>query len=248
MIKINSTLGSNVIGFTINGKIDEEGLQEFFKAIEEKTNENGKIKLLGEIEAIGGVEDFKAFIDLLKTKAKTIKALEKYAFVSDTEWMQKISGIVDFMIPNIPIKMFKTEERDEALVWLLQKEEAFVPGIHKIEVEDNDNFLAYRFTGKINPQEYVGLDSEFSSQINAGKPLNLYMEFAGFEGYSNILAMWDDFKTGIKYYSDIKKVAIVNSGEWMDFLVKIGDIFTPGINMEHFEVADKERAKTWLNR
>lgn len=247
MITINSTLGANIIGFTINGKIDDDGIQAFFNAIKDKSDENGKIRLLGEIEKIGGVEDYKAFFDIIKTKLKTIKALEKYAIVGDMDWLERVSGVMDFMIPNIPIKVFKTNERDTALVWLLQKEQIFIPGIKKIDTDANDNFLAFSLTGKINPQEFTVLDTEFTKFTQEGKPLNLYIELTGFEGYSNISAMWDDFKIGLKHYSDLKKVAIVNQGEWMDFIVKIGDIFTPGINMEHFDVNDKEKAKVWLN-
>lgn len=247
MITINKTLGKNIIGFTMNGKIDDEGIQKFFTAIDEKANDEGKVKLLGEIEEIGGIEDLKAFFDVIKTKFKTIKALEKYAIVGDMDWLEKISGVVDFIIPNIPIKVFKTSERDEALVWLLQDTEVFIPGIHKIDTDENDNFLAFKLSGKVNPREFSVLDAEFSQFTEEGKPLNLYIEFAGFEGYKNIKAMWDDFKMGLKHYSDLKKVAIINEGEWMDFLVKIGDIFTPGVNMEHFDTDQKERAKTWLN-
>ncbi|AZQ60951.1 STAS/SEC14 domain-containing protein [Flammeovirga pectinis] len=246
MITINTSLGAQVLGFTVDGEIDREGINQFYDALTLKA-EAGKVKLLGEIKNIDGIDSYKSFFDAIQKKIKATQVVAKYAIIGDMDWLKNISGLADFILPNIPIKYFSSEDRDNALIWLLQKEEAFVPGIKKIETDAGDNFLAYKLTGKITPQEYVAIDNEFFQQINSEKPLNLYLEFAGFEGYSSIASVWDDFKTGIKYYSKLNKIAIIGNSDWMDILTRVGDVLTPGVNIEYFSKNDKVRATTWLN-
>ncbi|MBB3698292.1 STAS/SEC14 domain-containing protein [Flammeovirga yaeyamensis] len=247
MININNTLGSQIIGFTLSQKIDLAEIDQLTAAIEAKA-QNGPVRLLGEIENIQGFEHYKKFYQLMKEKYIISKKIERYAIVDDYSWLKHLSGFADFMVSSIPIKSFTLQDRDKALEWLLKQNEILDPGVFKIETDHNDKFLAYRLKGKIASQEFSMINNDFF-RLSADKmQINLYLEFEDFKGYSNIAAVKDDLKTGLKYYGKIKKVAIVGKDNvWADVLTRISDIFTPGVNMEYFNYNDSSRAKTWLN-
>ncbi|OHX67907.1 SpoIIAA family protein [Flammeovirga pacifica] len=247
MININRTLGSQIIGFTLSNKINLDEMDELIQAIEE-LNENGPVKLLGEVHNIEGFENYKKVFKLLKEKYMISKKVNKYAIVADYEWIKHLSSFADFMVASIPIKSFHLNERDEALVWLLQNNEVYEPAIIRIPTDSNDLFLAYKLKGKISTQEFTSINNDFFRLSADRKQINLYLEFEDFKGYTNISAIWDDLKTGLRYYGKLNKVAIIGEGNlWADILTRLGDVFTPGVNMEYFNYNDKEKAKTWLN-
>ncbi|NLR89911.1 SpoIIAA family protein [Flammeovirga agarivorans] len=247
MIHINNSLGAQVVGITLNGEIDTKGFESFVDAVEEKAK-NGKVRVLAEYTKIGGLEHYKDFFMIIKEKFAAKKHIEKFAIVSDIEWLQGVSSFADFMMSEFPIKCFNISERDQALVWLLQDDEVYSPAIKKLATDSNDNFLAYKLSGKINPQEVYMIDQDFSNQADTKSEINLYLQFDNFKGYSNISALWNDLKNGLKHYSKINKIAFVGqSNQWSDLLTRISDIITPGVNIEYFVLEDADRARTWLN-
>ena len=97
---------------------DAKNLTQSFK--EFKKNKQ-KIKLLGIIEETPLPKNFSTLDDLVKLKTSAISVLEKYAIISHKEWVDNFITIGNFFTPGLPIKSFKTEDREEAINWL-QKE------------------------------------------------------------------------------------------------------------------------------
>ncbi len=117
MLHIKKLEGKDIYSFTIDGKIDTEGMEKLSEILEE-SKKTGKIKLLGEMNKMPGFEDFSSVTETMKMKFKAMNAIGKYAVLSDKNWIEKLIPIGDFLTPGLPIKHFKAEDRDNAIAWL----------------------------------------------------------------------------------------------------------------------------------
>ncbi|THV56761.1 STAS/SEC14 domain-containing protein [Flagellimonas alvinocaridis] len=104
--------------FKITENIDEKSAEDFIDFLVEKAEKDEKIKLIGFIESFLGFESFKAFRNTMNLKLKAIKVIEKYAIVSDKDWIENLVPLADFLSPNLPMKQFDIDEYNEAVEWL----------------------------------------------------------------------------------------------------------------------------------
>ncbi len=70
MISVFPLSQSNLLGFTLDGEVDDEGMRKLLMAVEAKVITHGKLRLLGNIKNIGGFQDFQTFWKLLKAKTE----------------------------------------------------------------------------------------------------------------------------------------------------------------------------------
>ncbi|MCG2418467.1 STAS/SEC14 domain-containing protein [Aequorivita sp. F47161] len=59
-------------------------------------------------------------------------------------------------------------------------------------------------------------------------------------------ALWEDFKMGLHYWSDIKTVAIVTDKEWLEKSIEAFSLIIPGIKTKGFELHERQKALDWL--
>ena len=116
-MNVENIRGTNIYKFTIDGKIDEAGMTALYTILKDKTR-NGKINLLAYFKDFDGFENFKSFIEGMKLDFAVFGNLEKYAIVTDKNWLKKIAEIESKVIPGITIKSFAEAEEAKALSWL----------------------------------------------------------------------------------------------------------------------------------
>lgn len=122
MIHFEKIEGTDIYGFYIDGAIDQESVEDFYKLLELKSEEQQKIKLLGTINEFPSFKDFKAFSSTLKMKVKAISNISKCALLSDKDWVETVLPIGDFVTPGIPMKHFDLDEKAKAIAWLEKDE------------------------------------------------------------------------------------------------------------------------------
>ncbi|OAB76081.1 SpoIIAA family protein [Cochleicola gelatinilyticus] len=120
MIKIEQIQNKNIYLFKVTDAIDQAGVETFITFLETKADNNEKIKVIGVMESLPGFENFKTFVEMVKLKSKAITVIEKYAVLTNKDWIEKIIPIGNFMTPGIPVKHFAINEREAAIEWLEQ--------------------------------------------------------------------------------------------------------------------------------
>lgn len=60
-------------------------------------------------------------------------------------------------------------------------------------------------------------------------------------------AMWEDFKTGLHYWREIKYIAIVTDKDWLEKTVEALGAVIPGMKIKGFEMDERAQALEWLS-
>jgi ABC-type transporter Mla MlaB component len=110
---------NHIIEVTISGKITKDELTKMIGEIESPLKEWNEVRILKRIDSFGGME-FAAIADDLKfayNNFNHLKKMKKVAVVTDTEWIEKISGFFSSFFPG-EVKLFEQEDIEKARTWL----------------------------------------------------------------------------------------------------------------------------------
>jgi len=107
----------NIIGFRLDGRIEDESFDEATAKMEEMLKEHDKLRVYAEIEEIGGMSVDTLMKDI-HFKLKHFTDFEKEAIVSDKGWLEAWIKIADKIFPHIEVKHFSPDEKKEAKAWL----------------------------------------------------------------------------------------------------------------------------------
>ena len=109
----------------------------------------------------------------------------------------------------------------------------------------NDDFLmTFKVIGKLTHEDYQVITPMIESALaGVEEPtVNVLLDASELAGWE-LRAAWDDFKLGLKYRGEFKKVAIVGNQKWQELAAKVGGWFVSG-EVKHFQ--DWGAAFGWL--
>ena len=112
-------------------------------------------------------------------------------------------------------------------------------------VEKNDGkLLEVRVSGKLVHEDYLHFVPEFDRLAEQHGKIRLLFEMVDFHGWE-AAAMWDDFKFGMKHYSDIERLAMVGDKKWEQWMSVFGRPFT-NAQIRYFDREEIDEARTWV--
>lgn len=117
MLEIIPFEESNIIGFKLKGRIEEDSFDEAVAKMEEMLKKHEKLRVYAEIEEIGGM-NVNTFMKDVHFKLKHFTDFEKEAIVSDKGWLEAWINIADKIFPHIEVRHFSPDEKEEAKEWL----------------------------------------------------------------------------------------------------------------------------------
>lgn len=248
MITIFPLSQPNMLGFTLDGEIDDAGMRKFTTAMEAKMLTHGKIRLLGNIKNIGGWDTFQTFWNTLKTKKDLWNKIEKYAILTDNIIIEKATDTMDWLTNDMEVKTFKLSEGETAHQWLAGKvapQEPKEANALKLIDLGHPNLLGLAIIDKMEVADYEKLNYYLEDHAGQYGKVRLYLEIVNLKGIS-FRALWEDIKTSVQHYSTLERVAIVGDQAWLKTSVKLGDVLTPGLDLAAFGSEDRQRAIGWL--
>lgn len=245
MLSVFPLSKDNMLGFTLDGPIDDTGMSRFLTAIEAKTLVHGKVRLLGNIRNVGGWDTFQTFWKTLKAKKELWNKIEKYAILTDNTLLSSATNTFDWVASEMEIKTFKLSEGEVAHEWLA---EPIAPKESKaITYVDlgHSNILGIAIVDKMEVIDYQKIDYYIEDHVRQFGKAKVFLEIVDLKGIS-LRAVWEDLKASIKHYNDIERMAVIGDQAWLKGSVKIGDLLTPGLDIAAFSTADRQRAINWL--
>lgn len=113
-----------------------------------------------------------------------------------------------------------------------------------IERFDNKFHLNFTAKGKLTHQDYLYMVPMIESALAGVEhpEINVIADVTELDGWE-LRAAWDDLKLGLAHGREFKKIAVVGSGNFQEWMTKIAAWFTP-YDAKFFE--DKEQAYKWL--
>jgi len=120
MIKIIQGMPDNTLGFEASGKVTGNDYETvLIPAVEEKLKAFPKVRLLYHLGSDFTGYDMEAMWDDAKIGFKHMKAWERIAVVTDTEWIVKAVHAFGFTMPG-RVRVFKNDELSDAKKWLAE--------------------------------------------------------------------------------------------------------------------------------
>lgn len=247
MISIFPLSQDNLLGFTLDGEVDEEGIRKLLIAVEAKVVTHGKLRLLGNIKSIGGFQSFQSFWKALKAKKDLWDKIEKYAILTNQSWLGALTDGIDWLTPNMEVRTFKLNEGELAHQWLKEdpapKESA--DSVKEIDLGD-ERLLGLAIVGKMNSTDYERINLLVEEKVKKYGKAKILLEIVSTDGL-NVRTLWEDLKTSVGLYKDLERVAIIGDQAWLKTSVKLSDLLTPGLELAAFSTIERQRAVAWLD-
>ncbi|SEQ82366.1 SpoIIAA family protein [Neolewinella agarilytica] len=244
MISVFPLSQPNMLGFTLDGEVDEEGIRKLLIAVEAKVITHGKLRLLGNIKNVGGFQSFQSFWKTLKTKKDLWDKIEKYAILTDHGWLASLTGSVDWLTPRMEIKTFSLADGELAHAWLkLDPMEESSEGLKEIDLGD-ERLLGLAIIGKMTTVDYDRINLLIEEQAGKYGQARVMLEVVSTEFSGQ--ALLEDIKSSIKNYKNVDRLAIIGDQSWLKTTVRLGDLLTPGLELAAFSTVERKRAVAWL--
>lgn len=119
MVHVLDMALEHVIGFQIDGKIEESEYQKIKTHLLNKMQLVPRLHIYVELRSFEGM-DFHAFMKNLRFGFTNLDQFAKEAIVTHKSWVRKIASASNKILPEIDVKAFSFEQIDEAKRWIQQ--------------------------------------------------------------------------------------------------------------------------------
>ncbi len=116
--------------------------------------------------------------------------------------------------------------------------------MYKIMDGTEGAIVAVKLSGKLTDESNDELMDIFENAIAKTGNLRVLMYLENFKGW-NPGAMLEEFKFAIKHRDKFERIAVVGDSEWLNWITKADDIFSP-INEKYFNNNDEKKAWKWI--
>lgn len=241
---------SEIYEFKTTGKLTEEDADKLSKVFKEFKDNGQKIKLLGIIDKMPFPIEFSSFDEVWSMKINALNVVEKYAILTDSDLLENVIPVGNFLTPSIPVKAFDDDERKEAIDWLNKaviKEYDIEEYNSNIDIEklNSRTYQVHINHDKVNYAAMSAMYDLFKNKKD-GKKLNILMILDSFPSIDSFKTIVEGLKIDFKAIGNIKKYAIVSDVKYIETYTKIGDFFTPGLDMKCFHKAEINEARNWI--
>ncbi|WP_179346279.1 SpoIIAA family protein [Winogradskyella ursingii] len=100
----------------LHDTLDHSSISALYEILDRKSKE--KINLIVVLRSIPALEKLKTFVKGMQVDLKAIGKVGKYAVVTDKKWIDKLSGVADFITPGMKLKTYKIDQLNDARNWV----------------------------------------------------------------------------------------------------------------------------------
>ena len=104
--------------------------------------------------------------------------------------------------------------------------------------------VGLKLSGKLHDEDYRRFVPMIESILTAEGKVRLFVQFEEFQGW-DMHAAWDDFKFGLRHYSDFERIVMVGDRRWEKWLASVCKPFTKA-KVKYFDKSEVDAAWKWL--
>lgn len=109
---------------------------------------------------------------------------------------------------------------------------------------DSPKIVAFKLHGRLHDDDYRAFMPTIDAAVTTQGKVRLLAQFEDFHGW-DLSAAWDDFKFGLKHYSDFERIAMIGDTRWEQFMAVMCKPFTRA-KVRFFSPKETDVAWTWL--
>ncbi|MEM6299254.1 MAG: STAS/SEC14 domain-containing protein, partial [Bacteroidota bacterium] len=195
-------------------------------------------------EKIPSFESLGAIAATAKMKVEALRGVEKYAVLTDYDWIEAVLPVGNLLTPGIPVRSFDLDEEERALTWLESDET--LEEDERIQVEDlGDGIYGFTLDGKVDER---GITTLYNTLKNKSKDqkIKLLGTFKEFEGFENTTSFIRSLQVDLVSFRNIDRYALLTDVDWLKQTMRVADWLPLGISMRDFDEDEREKALAWL--
>ncbi len=104
--------------------------------------------------------------------------------------------------------------------------------------------VGLKLRGTLHDEDYRQCIPQVEQILTAQGQVRLFVLFEDFHGW-DLHAAWDDFKFGIRHYSDFERIALVGDRSWEMWMAAVCKPFTRA-KVKYFDRSQSGAAWKWL--
>lgn len=245
------TASDHVIALTLDGKLTGEGIQEYRSLLEEKLKQHAQLGLYVDLSSLTDIsanalsEGAKADMELFSH----INQLSRCAFVADKEWPQIIVSFMKQIFPTLEIKVFSSDQREEAKKWAADVAEPSAtkdPAIRFLPTT-KDEVLAFEIDGVMSSEEMPGVIKKLEDYLAEHDKVRLLNRMTHFGGFDPSIFMQSGLVSmKLSAMEKVERYAIVGAPKWMCKVIDAMNPAFPDIDMQTFPADREVDAWAWL--
>jgi hypothetical protein len=114
----------------------------------------------------------------------------------------------------------------------------------QLNEESGGKVLVVHVSGKLVLEDYARFVPEFERLVLQHGKLRVLFDMTGFHGWE-AAAAWEDFKFGVKHFSDIERLAMIGEKKWQQGMSIFAKPFTMA-QIRYFDHAESAQAHKWV--
>lgn len=242
------TLSPKAHRVTVMGAFHYEDAEKFVALGKERLASGERGNLLIDVTAMA---DFSASaigdqLVHIPSMLQFIYSLDRIAFISDEEWMRSAARLESMLLPGVAYQVYDDDEKDAALAWLLEEEDAPHKGAFR-EIElGRDDVAAFEVVGRLDGPESERGIAMVEDRLNDPKCAKLMMVIRHWHGFeAELLFSPKLMASKLKLIDRIERYAIVGGPSWVGGVAEtMGHLIKPEIKA--FDLDDEDEALEWL--
>jgi hypothetical protein len=104
--------------------------------------------------------------------------------------------------------------------------------------------VGFKLHGKLHDDDYKSFMPAVDAAVASEGRVRLFAQFEDFHGW-DLHAAWDDFRFGLKHYSDFERIAMVGETKWEAWMTKVCKPFT-NAHLKYFDKSEVDDAWAWV--
>jgi hypothetical protein len=170
-----------------------------------------------------------------------LRMIDGYALVSDIRWLREWINLVGFLLP-FPLRVFNTEERDDAVAWLGSLPEG--PGVtHRLLPESG--VVVVEVTEPLRAQDFDAVAATADAWLDTHDALSgVVLHAREFPGWENIGSLLRHVRFVRDHHRRVRRVALAADGKLADLAPRLTEHFVRA-ELRHFGYDDLDDAIAW---
>ena len=242
------TLSPKAHRVTVMGAFHYEDAEKFVALGKERLASGERGNLLIDVTAMAdfSVSAIGDQLVHIPSMLQFIYSLDRIAFISDEEWMRSAARLESMLLPGVTYQVYDDDEKDAALAWVLEEEDAPHKGAFR-EIElGRDDVAAFEVVGRLDGPESERGIAMVEDRLNDPKCSKLMMVIRHWHGFeAELLFSPKLMASKLKLIDSIERYAIVGGPGWVGGVAEtMGHLIKPEIKA--FDLDEEHEALEWL--
>lgn len=238
------TADDDVIEITITGRVEKEDIQRCVPVVDHALKSERSLSFYVEVKDLDGIslEAVLADVALALRHVQDLYRFERVALVTNSEGLEKIAKVENFILWQVDIQTFKVAQRDEAREWAAGAAPV-VPGISFLKT-GVVNTLSVTIDGRVTGYDLREIANRVDEMFESQGKVNLLARITKFPKLGK--GVLSEKLRMFSLLGKIRRYAVVAPGWMAPQIALINPLLT--LEIRHFPTDEYEEALNWLSK